>query len=166
MKNFIGWTLLMFGLIGFAVEIDDLVSGPSTNTAIGFLMAAAFCAGGTALIRSVRRRNTRRLAAVAAQAPQRMTSSNLILRVARDRKGRITPAEVAAETTISIRQAKVELDKLVEDGFCQELVGESGVIVYRFPEFESTDAKRDVLDVSRDEFAEFDAALQEEEEFA
>lgn len=71
--------------------------------------------------------------------------TNMVLRVARKHHGRITPVEVAADTALSIEEAKEELDKMVKTRACQLIVGEGGLLVYYFPEFESDRHKQDIF---------------------
>ena len=69
----------------------------------------------------------------------------LVLRTAKAQKGRVTPAEVAAATALPYQDAKSELERLAAGGACQVVVGEGGLVVYRFPEFEGDEAKREAL---------------------
>lgn len=71
-----------------------------------------------------------------------------VLNVARQHRGRITPAEVGAHAGLPLNRVRDILERLVNEGFCQQLVGESGLVVYYFPEFESERSKRDVLEAA------------------
>jgi hypothetical protein len=61
-----------------------------------------------------------------------------ILRLARDRGGNVTIAMVALETGLPMAQAKSDLDRLVQAGFCRVDVAEDGAEVYIFPGLSST----------------------------
>jgi hypothetical protein len=74
---------------------------------------------------------------------------NQILRIARQHKGRITVAEVLAETTLELEEVKRLLDELAYAGTCQLTVSERGTQVYFFAEFENAASKNvDALDTS------------------
>lgn len=59
-----------------------------------------------------------------------------ILRVARANKGIVTPAEIALESDWTINQAEKALEKLAAAGHADMRIRPSGVIEYRFAEFE------------------------------
>jgi len=70
---------------------------------------------------------------------------NLIHRVAKAHKGRITAAEVLAETTLQLDLVTHTLDELTLAGSCQLVVGQKGTQVYYFPEFEDDGAKDELV---------------------
>jgi hypothetical protein len=59
----------------------------------------------------------------------------IILRVARDNAGFVTPGEAALEGDISVDQARKLLEKMAAAGNAEMRVRSSGVVVYFFPEF-------------------------------
>jgi hypothetical protein len=144
-----GWGLIVFGLIGLSVEIDDAFAGKSENRSVGLTMAVLSIAGGALLVRSgsklerERRNNVGRSEGVS--PPSALPLSSRVLRVARAHKGRITAAEVSAEAEIEFDLAKEELERLHQGGACGIEIGAEGIRVYRFLEFESEDAKKDVI---------------------
>ncbi len=73
--------------------------------------------------------------AAAASRP-RESIERTILRVARANKGIVTPAAIALESDWSIEQAQKALDKLAAAGHADMQIRPSGVIEYRFAEFE------------------------------
>ena len=83
-------------------------------------------------------------------AAQEMPITNQILRVARQLQGRVTAVEVAAETDIPLDQIKAELERLAVKHNCQMTVGEAGLVVYYFPEFENAHSKLDALHETAD----------------
>ncbi len=74
----------------------------------------------------------------AAQALPRAKDSieRTILRTARKNGGKVTPAEVALEGDWTIEQAEKALEKLAAGGHAEMHIRDSGVIEYRFAEFE------------------------------
>jgi hypothetical protein len=59
----------------------------------------------------------------------------VILRLARQRRGVVTPGEAALEAKVSLDEAKRELERLLKQGHAELRVRKSGVLVYTFPEF-------------------------------
>ncbi|GHV89066.1 hypothetical protein AGMMS50267_14260 [Spirochaetia bacterium] len=64
----------------------------------------------------------------------------VILRLAKQNKGILTPSEVALDANISIEAAKKDLDALVSKGFAEIRVRQSGTIVYTLPEMMDSDS--------------------------
>jgi predicted transcriptional regulator len=64
-----------------------------------------------------------------------------ILKAAKERKGVITPAEVALAANISIDEAKKELDTMLSKGYAEMRVRKSGTIVYTIPEMMDSDSE-------------------------
>jgi len=60
-------------------------------------------------------------------------------------KGRITAAEAALDLRLPYEEVQGELENLASQGACQVTVGERGIIVYYFPEFEDDDHKKGVF---------------------
>lgn len=98
------------------------------------------------------------------EKPEGKPIFNQILRIAKEHKGRITTAEVLAETSLDLEEVKKALDELAYAGACQLIVGEKGTQVYYFAEFESEEAKgTDVLDTSIEPSAAQKAHTQKKE---
>jgi TM2 domain-containing membrane protein YozV/predicted transcriptional regulator len=57
-----------------------------------------------------------------------------ILRLAKENKGLLTPAELALAANISIEDARKNLDTLVSKGFAELRVRKSGTLVYTIPD--------------------------------
>jgi hypothetical protein len=72
------------------------------------------------------------------QAPGRVKESieRTILRTARRNNGKVTPSEIALEGDCTIEQAEKALEKLAAGGHAEMHIRDSGVIEYRFAEFE------------------------------
>jgi len=70
----------------------------------------------------------------AAQAVRRRRQENAVLRLARQRGGRLTVTEAAADTGLTAAETEAILKGLAEGGYVEIEVTESGLMVYRFPE--------------------------------
>jgi hypothetical protein len=64
----------------------------------------------------------------------------IILRLAKQNKGVLTPSEVALEAGVSLETAKKDLDALVTRGFAELRVRKSGTLVYTLPELMDSDS--------------------------
>lgn len=149
-SRYAAWTALVVVALVVSVETGGAVFRIFRSPAVLALLAAAT---GYAVFRKSTKKpkDTRALPAV-----------NQILRIAREHQGRITAAEVLAETQLELEEVKTTLDELTYAGTCQLVVGEKGTQVYYFPEFEDAATKRvDVLDTS--DAAEISRARQARE---
>ncbi len=59
---------------------------------------------------------------------------NRVVRLARQRGGRLTVTETAADTGLTVEEASEILKRLADGGFVEVEITDSGLIVYRFPE--------------------------------
>ena len=59
---------------------------------------------------------------------------NRVVRLARQRGGRLTVTEAAADTGLTVEEASEILKRLADGGFVEVEITDSGLIVYRFPE--------------------------------
>jgi len=66
-----------------------------------------------------------------------------VLQLIKAKKGRVTPLEIAADTTLAADDAKACLQRLCVKGFGEERVTENGALVYVFDGFLSDDQKQD-----------------------
>lgn len=132
-------SLMGLGLIGAAVLLMS-VAGAATS-ALMIFTGIVYAIGGISLIRTpmtyqnqqnISRRNN--------------DPTNLVLRIARGHRGRVTPTEIATESTLTVHDAKNILDGLAADGFCEERVSEAGSSFYYFAEFSGEFAKRDIME--------------------
>ncbi|MDR2110695.1 MAG: TM2 domain-containing protein [Spirochaetaceae bacterium] len=71
---------------------------------------------------------------------EKETPEQVILKLAKQNKGILTPSEVALEANISIEEAKNQLEALVSKGFAEIRVRKSGTIVYTLPELMDSDS--------------------------
>ena len=63
----------------------------------------------------------------------------VILKVAKANKGILTASELALSANISIEEAKKDLDALVNKGFAELRVRQSGTLVYTIPDLMDSD---------------------------
>ncbi|MFP3088747.1 TM2 domain-containing protein [Treponema sp. TIM-1] len=70
---------------------------------------------------------------------EKESPERVILKLAKQNKGILTPTEVALEANISIEEAKKHLETLVSKGFAEIRVRKSGTIVYTLPELMDND---------------------------
>lgn len=147
-KKTFGIILLVIGFICVAGYIDDANNGRNKDRAMSVVMAGLFLLGGAALLRSARS-DAAQTEASAKSAKHRaaladggeLSDGTRILRAAHQLGGRVTIAEIAADTALEVLDVKRELDAMARENICQLQVGEEGVIVYDFPEFVSDKAK-------------------------
>ena len=59
-------------------------------------------------------------------------SEKIVLQLAKKRHGKLTVAEVAANSALTLEQAKETLDQLNIKGFNEMDVSDAGIIVYKF----------------------------------
>jgi TM2 domain-containing membrane protein YozV len=59
----------------------------------------------------------------------------VIIKIARKKKGVVSPSEVVSETDVPLDEARRHLEKMVVDGHAEMRVRKSGAIVFTFPEF-------------------------------
>jgi hypothetical protein len=152
MRSIAGWFLVVFGLIGYGAEIDNLRKGTTENTAMGFVLATVFALGGGALIRSARRAKLPpelRDAPVVEQLPAKSPRDieRAVLACAKQHGGRVTIAEVAAGSDLSFTEAKAALEDLSRAGACTVDVTDQGAFIYEFLGLLPREAKREALDV-------------------
>lgn len=60
---------------------------------------------------------------------------NRIVRLARQKGGRLMVAEAAADSGLLVQEAEQILRELADGGYAEVEVTDSGMVVYRFPEF-------------------------------
>ena len=69
-----------------------------------------------------------------AQLVRDRSRQNSVIRLARERGGKLTVTETAADTGITMEEADRILRDLTEGGYVEMEVSDSGMVVYRFPE--------------------------------
>jgi predicted transcriptional regulator len=136
MRRFFGWFLVIFGLCGFGVEIDELLSGTADKPVLGFILASIFVIGGGALLRGPRRAAAPAGPVQAAVDQPAVLSprevEQIVLACVKQHGGRVTIAEVAAETELTFTEAKKVLEELSRAGACTVDVTEQGAFIYEF----------------------------------
>ena len=71
---------------------------------------------------------------VAAHLVRYRRQQSRVVRLARQRGGRLTVTETAADTGLTVEEASEILKRLADGGFVEVEITDSGLIVYRFPE--------------------------------
>lgn len=139
MRKVAGWFLIFFGLAGFGAEIDNLRKGTADNTVLGFILASLFLFGGLALIRRPRQGATPAMPPAEALLPVEQAPAlssrdveRAVLTCAKEHGGRVTIAEVAAETDLTFTESKAVLERLQREGACTVDVTEQGAFIYEF----------------------------------
>ncbi|RKH36554.1 hypothetical protein D7Y13_00150 [Corallococcus praedator] len=137
MRSIAGWFLVVLGLTGFGVEIDNLRRGTTDTTVMGLILATVFVLGGRALIRAAKRAKLPAGPAEALAVAQLPVMSprdieRAVLTCAKQHGGRVTIAEVAAESSLSFTEAKTVLEDLSRAGACTVDVTDQGAFIYEF----------------------------------
>jgi hypothetical protein len=124
------------GMLGMGIQVAErgVMQG---NQIGGALICVLLLVSGASLLLSSRK---------AAQPVSTTTEAieQRALLAAKKLGGRITANELATEAAIPLAAAEAELEDLHKRGACNLLIGESGVMVFHFPEFESAQAKQDI----------------------
>ncbi|MBC8164067.1 MAG: hypothetical protein H7Z42_22895 [Roseiflexaceae bacterium] len=125
----LSWGLIVLGglslVLGSSIAIDVGTPGQSTTYSSAFCLgglALTFGAGGIGLLLAARRAR--------ANARQEEIEAE-VLRVALAKNGRVTAAEVAMSSHLSLPEAQAYLERMARSGHILTEVGEQGVLVYR-----------------------------------
>ena len=118
----------VFGLVmivGVSIQALEGTSKYSmvTDGVLTVLLGILPLVGGVWLYKRVRQAVTRRTVD---------DSEKIVLRLAQRRQGILTVVEVAANSPLSVEQAKETLDQLNLKGFNEMDVSDAGIIVYKF----------------------------------
>jgi hypothetical protein len=118
----------VFGIVLIAGVSIQCLEGTSkystvTDVLLTILLGILPLGYGVWLYRRVRQAVTRRTVD---------DSEKIVLRLAQRRQGVLTVAEVAANSTLSVEQAKETLDQLNLKGFNEMDVSDAGILVYKF----------------------------------
>jgi hypothetical protein len=133
----LGWAMLAFAAVGVASEIDDALKGKSHDTAVAVVMVTLFAGGGLLLLRAGRRMK----GAGEASAGTGPSIEQRVLLAARRNRGHLTAVSAAADGSLTIDQAREELERLAKANACLMEVSSDGLVVFRFPEFEPPDSR-------------------------
>ena len=118
----------VFGLVMIAGVSIQALEGTSkysrvTDGVLTVLLGILPLVGGVWRYKRVRQAVTRRAVD---------DSEKIVLRLAQRRQGVLTVVEVAANSTLSVEQAKETLDQLNLKGFNEMDVSDAGILVYKF----------------------------------
>ncbi len=134
MLKVLGYTMMGVSALGF---VGVFTKPPSSPFGAAFILAL-IAAGGVGLVWP------RKVAGGSAVVAD-VALEHAVLKTARSLKGRVTVAEVAADTGLPMARVDAELRRMERSNVCASLVGESGILVYLFAEFEDVDAKKDIF---------------------
>jgi hypothetical protein len=120
--------LSMFGIVILAGVCIQALEGTSryslvTDLLLTILFGILPIVCGVRLYRRTRQAVTRRTVE---------DSEKIVLQLAKKRRGALTVAEVAANSALTLEQAKATLDRLNVQGFNEMDVSDAGIIVYKF----------------------------------
>lgn len=125
-----GWFLGFVSLCMAGVYLDKTLHGTNADPVLMGVMVGIMGFAGFQLVRIGRRgAKDRQLqdGSGHVQSPE-----HIVLRLARDRGGELTAAQVAADSALSFDDAQAELDNLARKGACDIDSTDTGVVVYRF----------------------------------
>ena len=155
---------ILAGLGFFAAALVFLPTDPIAVSILEVIVGSSLLVGGFDQLRKVVKSMPSKADPAALEATQ-VDAERVILQVARAHSGRVTAAEVAADTALSYRDAAANLKQMVADGLCVEKVMEEGTSFFYFPEFASAQHKRDMMDEGV-VFDAFDAEVESGQEEA
>jgi hypothetical protein len=144
-RRIVGWILVAIGIICLGAQVDDVRNGKTNDLGIGVVMITVMLGGGVLLLRSASRSPLTVRVAAPGMAAQEVPLETTVLRLAKQLQGRVTPVEIATEAGIGLDVAKTELERLMKAGACTLEVSESGMLLYRFAEFEDAHAKEELI---------------------
>ncbi len=101
----------------------------------GFWVFPLVFAGLLPMIRGFRYFVERRSTAPKTELDAEVRAEKEVLKIARDKSGRVTPTMIALESYLSIETAEKVLELLAKKGYTRMEVTEDGRVVYEFPEF-------------------------------
>jgi len=135
-QSLVGWLCLVYGALATARAVQVVLGGEGDGVLFMAVLGGGMTVAGVGLIRA---------SSGAKALPGALEPA--ILRVARNAGGRVVVLEVVAAVDAPVDQVDRALQAMRDRGLCEELVGESGVSVYRFPGLEDLQGgKRDLLE--------------------
>jgi hypothetical protein len=132
----LGWMLIVLAVASVAAQVDSAHAGKNTDVAVSIMLIVLCGGGGTLLVRAGRRMSR----AARSGAPAGPTVEQRVLAAARVHHGRVTAVSVAADGNVTLEQARTELERLAKENACLMDVSPDGRVVFRFPEFETSEA--------------------------
>lgn len=132
----------LFAGVCVMVPVGDILSGDPQGDGIGVLLAVTGLFSGVAVLAG-----WGALCGLRDKRPALESHESVILRLAAAEHGRLTAADLACNSELSLAQSEVELQALVNDGHAEAIVVEGGVVVYKVRSLLSAAEKRDAVDV-------------------
>ncbi len=139
----LGVVIVMLSVTMMIAGFADLFSGePDKAIGINIFMllmfgAITFCGGWMARVNLFHKPDD--------LSPEQQET--LVLKLAQGHAGRLTAAEIAAETALGLVEAKTTLDRLEKHGAAELQITPDGFMVYRFPQLLTAEEKAAALDV-------------------
>jgi hypothetical protein len=131
----LGWGMIVLAVTGVGVQIDEARAGKGGEVAAGIVFIVLFGGGGALLVRTGRRMKR-------AGEPAALSGASIeqrVLAAARRQRGHVTAVSVAAEGSVTLEQARTELERLAKENACLMNISPDGLVVFRFPEFETAE---------------------------
>jgi hypothetical protein len=138
----LGWVLVALGALVATGVIGFASSGSAGGAVVCLVTTSIFAGGGVLLLRSGQRMKGTGPGLEPAGAVPGPSIEQRVLAAARRHRGHLTPVSAAADGDLTVDQAREELERLAKENACLMDVSDEGLVVFRFPEFESTETKR------------------------
>lgn len=138
----LGWVLIAFGALPAMAAIGLTSTGNYGSAIFGLVMTSIFVGGGALLLRSGERMKGAGPGLEPAGAVPGPSIEQRVLAAARRHRGHLTPVSAAADGDLTVDQAREELERLAKENACLMDVSDDGLVVFRFPEFETTETKQ------------------------
>jgi hypothetical protein len=133
----LAWLMIAFGAAGIFAEIDEARNGKTGDLGASTAVIVLFGGGGLLLLRRARRMKDGGASSEAAGP----SVEQRVLAAARAQRGNVTAVSVAAEGSLTLDQAREELERLAKENACLMEVSSEGLVTFRFREFEERGAK-------------------------
>lgn len=139
----LGIMMIAVGMVG----VGEIIEGVADGGTYGALFMC-WGVGGYALAGSRRMLKEAREGSSAALGPGEASDpESMVLKLAAAGGGRVTIAEVAAQTPLSVDEATQAVATLSRRGMAEAIVIEGGVVVYEFKGLLSLEAKTGAVDI-------------------
>lgn len=139
----LGIVMIVFATLGFLGLVlgqgKQKASKKDDGAVGGTIVLVAMFGGGVVLVRKSRR--MKEIADQQVRALAGPSAEQHTLLAARKHRGRLTAVQVAADTGLTVDQAREDLERLAKNNACLMDIEEDGRIVFRFPEFATSDDK-------------------------
>jgi hypothetical protein len=139
----LGVTLALFSSFFVMAAIGDLFGG-DTETKTSVLLGLLVFFSGTGFAGAYLAKRSLRSPEPTLTDEER---ERLVLRLAADHQGRLTAAEVAAHTPLSLQESQQMLERLEQHRAAELQLTPDGAMVYHFPQLLTAAEKAEAVDV-------------------